>query len=206
MNKSDLRILHLNIMKSRAGMEALIKDATTQDLDILLIQEPPLSVYRTHFNHGCWYRYQSTIRDDETRMRSLIYVNTRTSTSAHRQINCNHPDVTAVKIWNDQRQILVFSVYVPPIDLHHIYDLQSMRSTLDEIEATVHAHNGNSSTVTTLIVAGDFNTHHPAWSGSHVYERLMVHADELINFIHARGLSWTLPSSTPTFWAFNKLG
>ena len=63
-------------MKSRAGMEALINDGATQDLDILLIQEPPLSAYRTYLNHRYWYRYQPTYHDGETRMRSLIYINT----------------------------------------------------------------------------------------------------------------------------------
>lgn len=94
-----------------------------------------------------------------------------------------------MKIWNDQRQTLIFSVYVPPIDMHHIYDLRSMQPTLDVIEATIREHSSTSSTPTALIVAADFNDHHPAWSGSHVHKRLMVHADELINFIHGRGLS-----------------
>ena len=193
-------------MKSRAGMEALINDSGTQNLDILLIQEPPLSAYQTHVNHRSWYRYQPTYRGDEARVRSLIYVNTRTSTSAHRQIPCNHPDVTAIKIWNEQRQILVFSVYVPPIDMHHIYDVHSMQTTLDAIETTICNHSDTPSTPTTLIMAGDFNRHHPMWSGTHVYERSMIHADELINYIHAKGLSCTLPRGIPTFWAFNRAG
>jgi hypothetical protein len=129
MNQTNLRILQLNIMKSRAGMEALINDPATEDLDILLIQEPPITAYHTHVNHRLWYRYQPTYRDDNIRIRSLAYVNKRISTSAHRQIPCNHPDVTAIKIWNEERQTLIFSVYVEPIDLHHIYDLQSMQST-----------------------------------------------------------------------------
>jgi hypothetical protein len=40
MTTEYLRILQLNIMRSRAGMEALINDPGTQDLDVLLIQEP----------------------------------------------------------------------------------------------------------------------------------------------------------------------
>ena len=51
MNQANLRILQLNMMKSRAGMEALINDQQTADLDILLIQEPPLSAYQTYVNH-----------------------------------------------------------------------------------------------------------------------------------------------------------
>src|SRR3954447_6724235 len=107
-------------------MEGLINDSATRDLDVLLIQEPPMSAYRTYVNHRDWYRYQPTYHDDEVRVRSLLYVNKRISTSAHQQIRCNHPDITAIKIWNGERQVLVFSVYVEPIDLHHVYEIQSI--------------------------------------------------------------------------------
>jgi hypothetical protein len=86
MNPTNLRILQLNIIRSRAGMEALINDPETQDLDILLIQEPPVTAYRTHVNHRLWHLYQPTHTDEGTRKRSLIYVHKRISTSAHRQI------------------------------------------------------------------------------------------------------------------------
>jgi hypothetical protein len=38
MRSTNLRLLQLNIMKSRAGMKALINDHQTQNLDVLLIQ------------------------------------------------------------------------------------------------------------------------------------------------------------------------
>src|SRR5690242_21426274 len=38
MTATTLRVLQLNIMKSREGMEALINDPHTRNLDILLIQ------------------------------------------------------------------------------------------------------------------------------------------------------------------------
>jgi Endonuclease-reverse transcriptase len=34
----------------------------------------------------------------------------------------------------------------------------------------------------------------------------MAHAEELINFIYAKGLTWSLPSGTLTFWALNRPG
>ena len=62
-------------MKSRAGMEALINDPQTRQLDLLLIQEPPLSAYQTYVDHPTWQRYEPTYtEDDNTRRRSLIYV------------------------------------------------------------------------------------------------------------------------------------
>jgi hypothetical protein len=99
-------------MKSRAGMEALINDHQTQNLDVLLIQEPPVTAYRTHVNHSAWRLYQPTYADESARFRSLLYINRRISTSSHRQILCNHPDVTAVKIWTPEVQYLLFSIYI----------------------------------------------------------------------------------------------
>ncbi|KAJ5292665.1 COP9 signalosome complex subunit 7 [Penicillium atrosanguineum] len=87
-------------MKSRAGMEALMNDHQSQDLDVLLIQEPSITAYRTHVNHSAWRLYRPTVGNTEVRIRSLIYVNRRLSTSSHRQMPCNRPDLTAVKIWS----------------------------------------------------------------------------------------------------------
>ena len=206
MNTTNLRVLQLNIMKSRAGMEALINDPRTQDLDVLLIQEPPVTAYRTHVNHRLWHLYQPTYSDDNIRQRSLIYVNKRVSTSAHRQIQCPHPDVTAIRLWTGSSQLLVFSIYIPPLNYHNLYELQSMQPTLDAIDSTVREHTGSPHASTTLLLAGDFNRHHPAWSGDRVYERIMTHAEELINFIHTHDLQWCLPSGTPTYWSLSRPG
>jgi hypothetical protein len=92
MSTGTLRMLQLNIMKSRAGMEALINDTQTQNLDILLIQEPSVTAYQTHVNHRLWQLYQPTYTEEGTRKRSLLYVHKRISTSAHRQIHGLHED------------------------------------------------------------------------------------------------------------------
>lgn len=57
MLDNNLRILQLNTMKSRAGMEALINDHQSQKLDVLLIQEPSITAYRTYVNHSAWRLY-----------------------------------------------------------------------------------------------------------------------------------------------------
>lgn len=75
MLEKKLQVLQLNIIKSRAGMEALINDHQSQDLDVLLIQEPSIAAYRTHVNHSAWRLYRPTMENDEVRFRSLIYVN-----------------------------------------------------------------------------------------------------------------------------------
>ena len=208
MNRSNLRILQLNVMKSRPVMEALINDEEIGGYDVLLIQEPPLSAYYTHVSHRSWHRYEPTFDEEGTRKRSLIYVNKRISTSAHRQVDCMHPDVTAIKVWTENNQMLLFSVYIPPVDYHHLYEVQSMQPTLDVIESTIgtQATDAASPRRTVLVIAGDFNRHHPAWSDGPVYERVMVHAGDLINFIHAHALQWCLGKGNATYWSYNRPG
>ncbi|KAJ5340350.1 hypothetical protein N7541_009474 [Penicillium brevicompactum] len=102
MEENDLtgqgfRIEELNIMKSGPSMEAIFNDHQSQNLDVLLIQEPSITTYLRFCN--------------------LIYVNRRVSTSSHRQILCDHSDVAAVKIWKSDFQILSSSVYIPSVPL-----------------------------------------------------------------------------------------
>lgn len=52
MLETNLQVLQLNIMKSGPRIEALINDHQSQNLDILLIQEPSITTYRTHVNHS----------------------------------------------------------------------------------------------------------------------------------------------------------
>jgi hypothetical protein len=75
MLETNLHLLQLNIIKSGPGMEALINDHQSQDLDALLIQEPSISSYQTHVNHSAWRLYRLTVTSDEIRLHSLIYIN-----------------------------------------------------------------------------------------------------------------------------------
>jgi endonuclease/exonuclease/phosphatase (EEP) superfamily protein YafD len=164
-------------------MEALINDYQSQSLDLLLIQEPSITTYRTHVNHSAWRLYRPTYPNTEsTRFRSLLYVNKRISTSSHRQIHCNHPDLVAIKIWTAEIQFLVFSVYIPPLDVHEAADTTAAESALEEIKTTIEQHTRETDKTTRLILAGDFNRHHPAWSHRAVSHVFTAQAEELINF------------------------
>lgn len=200
---STLRLLQLNIWKSRPGMEALINDHQSQNLDLLLIQEPSITTYRTHVNHSAWRLYRPTYpnTDESIRYRSLLYVNRRISTSSHHQIHCNHPDLVAVKMWTADTQYLIFSVYIPPLDAYHAANTTAAESAIEEIKNTIQEHSRNSNKITRLILAGDFNRHHPAWSHRPVNHVFTAQAEELINFFQAYQLQWCLPKDTPTYWS-----
>lgn len=200
---STLRLLQLNVWKSRAGMEALINDHQSQNLDLLLIQEPSVTTYRTHVNHSAWRLYQPTYpnTDESTRYRSLLYVNKRISTSSHRQIKCNHPDLVAIKIWTAEIQFLIFSVYIPPLDAHQAASTTAAEPVLTEIKNTIEEYTKEPNKITKLILAGDFNRHHPAWSHRPVSHVFTSQAEELINFFQTYQLQWCLPPGTPTYWS-----
>jgi len=200
---ANLRLLQLNTMKSRPIMEALINGPATQNLDILLIQEPSITTYRTHVQHSAWRLYQPTYEEEE-RKRSLLYVNKRISTSSHRQIHCQHPDITAVKIWTREVQILLFSAYIPPVDIHQTVEEVSIRSTLDEIESTIQQATQATNKPTRIILAGDLNRHHPAWSNHPIHHVLIEHANELVNFFQTWRLQCCLPRGLSTYWSMSQ--
>lgn len=203
---SNLRILQLNIMKSRPGMEALINDHQNQNLDVLLIQEPPMTAYRSHVNHSAWRLYRPTYTDESVRFRSLLYVNRRISTSSHRQIHCNHPDVVAIKIWTPELQYLIFSVYIQPVAIYEAPEVSSAQQILEEIQTSIQQHTEGNSRVTKLILAGDWNRHYPAWSHRPVHHSFAKHAEELINFFQTYELQWCLALGQPTFWSLKEPG
>lgn len=133
----------------------------SRNLDVLLIQEPSTTTYRTHVNHSAWRLYRPTVDSDADRFCSLIYVNRKVSTSSHRQIPCNHPDVTVIEIWSANSQILLFSVYIPPVPLH-VPDEASAQGALSAIQNTIQATSVPERS-TTVVLSGNFNRHHPVW-------------------------------------------
>ncbi|OQD68798.1 hypothetical protein PENANT_c289G03721 [Penicillium antarcticum] len=158
-------------------MEALINDPQSQDLDVLLIQEPSITTYRTHVNHSAWRLYRPSTQTDTVRFRSLVYVNRRISTSSHRQIPCDHPDVIAIKIWSADFQILIFSVYIPLVPLFTT-DNAPAPLALTAVQNTITTATQNEQRSKSIILSSDFNRHHPI----------------------------CLPRGTATFWALNNPG
>ncbi|KAI3094034.1 hypothetical protein CBS147333_10045 [Penicillium roqueforti] len=192
-------------MKSGPRMEALINDHQSQDLDILLIQEPSITTYHTHVNHSAWRLYRPTVETDATRFRSLIYVNRRVSTASHRQVPCNHRDVAAVKIWISDSQILLFSVYLPSVPLYS-GDNTPSEPALTAIQTTITSTLQDNRRTTSIILSGDFNRHHPLWGGNHISTRFIEDASDLIAFFQTNRLHGCLPRGTATFWALNDPG
>lgn len=186
-------------------MEALINNHQSQNLDILLIQEPSITTYQTHVNHSAWRLYRPTTETDAVRFRSLVYVNRRLSTSSHRQVRCDHPDIAAVKIWTADTQTLIFSVYIPSVPIF-TGDDGLAEPALTAIQNTITTTLQGNRRSTSIILAGDFNRHHPMWGGNHIRPRFIEDAGDLIAFFQTNSLQSCLPRGTATFWPLNDPG
>jgi hypothetical protein len=68
------------------------------------------------------------------------------------------------RIWTATAQFLIFSVYIQPAGIHQTAEEVSIQPMLDEIESTIQRIKQASTKPVTVIMARDFNRHHPAWS------------------------------------------
>ena len=161
MNNRRLRILQLNIRKTRASTEAFINDSDTNKFDILLVQEPSTSKYRPHVQHRQWQLYKPTRSDDNKRERSILYINKRLSSASYRQIDCDSTDVVAISILTPMSKFLIFSVYTPPIDVCTAANGTELQPTLEAINQTIQEASPEIGDRLRVIIAGDFNRHHP---------------------------------------------
>ena len=59
---------------------------------------------------------------------------------------------------------------------------------------------------TSIVLAGDFNRHHPMWGGNHIQPRFIEDASDLITFFQANELHSCLPRGTATYWSLNDPG
>jgi hypothetical protein len=102
--------------------------------------------------------------------------------------------------------MLVFSIYIPPLNYHQLSEEVLIQPTLEDIQTMIQEAIRDTDKPTKLILAGDFNRHHPAWSGNRVNHQIMRHADKLLTFIHNQRLWWYLPHGTPTLWSLTHPG
>lgn len=91
---------------------------------------------------------------------------------------------------------------IPPFPLY-ISDDNSAIPVLAAIQTTTTAGTQNEHRDTSLIIAGDFNRHHPMWGGSHILSKLIEYASDLVEFFQTQDLHSCLRRGTATYWVLN---
>jgi hypothetical protein len=97
-------------------------------------------------------------------------------------------------------------MYIPPAGIYQTPEEVSIQPVLDKIYSTIRQATQNSSRQTDIILTGDFNRHHPAWSNNQVHHGLIGHAEELLHFFQTLRLQWCLLRGTLTFWSLKDPG
>jgi hypothetical protein len=146
--------LRMNIMRSSGNGSSYLATHKHRARTFSLSKNRPYQ-HTKPTSHRLWRLYRPTHTEEGTRKCSL-YINQRISTSAHPQVRYNSPERTAAKIWIET-QMLVFSVYVPPVSYRQISERVAMQPTLEEIQATNQAATRETSKPTKIVIAGDFN-------------------------------------------------
>ncbi|QRV96882.1 Reverse transcriptase from transposon X-element protein [Ceratobasidium sp. AG-Ba] len=157
--------------------------------DIILLQEP----YFTHLNlapvSSQWHTiYPTNHLNSELRSRSLTLISKRLSTNEWRVIPFNSHDVTSIELTTSNGQIRIFNIY---------NDLKS-----DETLELIHEHLLEIPRHTSVLLAGDFNRHHPMWDetrNEHLFtESALEAAQNLIELLNRFDLNMILPAEIPT--------
>lgn len=127
------------------------------------------------------------LRAPGTAIRSAIYVNNRFLSDSYTQIALASLDVCAVMFSLPQLSFSLFSIYNPPSSESSITFLQSALR-----DPTILA--------VPCMLVGDFNLHHPLWSGPHTPQRTRrSDAAPLLQVLAEHSLFLALPEGAPMF-------
>ncbi|OQV10368.1 hypothetical protein CLAIMM_14381 [Cladophialophora immunda] len=147
-----LKILQYNTRKSREIMAEAFRRREILDYDILTIQEP----YRNPFQHTTHHlakgQFHLLYMDSEG-TRSCIFVNKRINPATW-SIRYVNEDIYVLDLKTGQGLLTLYNVYNDP-------DVDDKTRTLRILAAELSREPPDSH----LLLLGDFNLHHPQWSG-----------------------------------------
>jgi len=195
ITNKHLKIMQYNVAKKREVMDSILNDITTKDYTLLMIQEH-YHYRKNPLLHQSWTLIEPTLIRG-TPPRTAIYVNNkRLPPASFEQIAISNGDIIAISIQSKSSHMkptLIMNIYNPHqqsivTDLRH-YLLQHIQ--LDDYE--------------TIIIAGDFNLHHPLWNPQG-YTEHDPEADDLIEIMIEANLMPLLPPGTVTYPTSNASG
>lgn len=202
---SCLKIVQANLARRREAQLSLLNDPSLQDAHLLLISEPYIMMIEDKpvlHSHPAWtLTLPSQIKPEAGRhaFRSLIWCNSRVTTLPVMVLSS---DMAAVAVKAGGRWTLVFSVYIPrPQQVTRAALDQELLHSLGLIDdATTRFRNQHGPC--DIILAGDFNRHHPLWGGEKTLgSSFGFDGEELVRWMSEKGFSSILPQGLITFEA-----
>src|SRR5579871_1630452 len=189
LDNAGIRILQNNLHKSKERTYGILNHPDMKDFTMLMIQEQYWSDYtKSSPIHHAWTLYEPIGTTLDKQPRSAIYVNKRNLTAAQiTQLSVPSPDITAIeiKLQRASSPSLFINIY-NPCDYSALPALQQYFQQNPPYRYEL------------IIMAGDFNCHHPAWNPPR-YTRHDEEADKLIDLATDLGLNLLIPPGTITY-------
>ena len=188
MMQSELRILQYNLRKNEARTHAILSDPDIKTYGILMLQEQCWSSYtKSSPLHHSWTLTEAP-KLNNTQPRAVIYTNNNLiPPSQITPLALPFSDAVAIATAMDTECPSLFINVYNPCD----------KSLINELHEYIH-RNINIQGYHNIIIAGDFNTHHPLWNPPG-YTRHDGEADTLVTMMADLGLKLLLPAGTVTY-------
>ena len=186
---NTIAILQYNLHKNLSRTHSILSDPSSSRFTLLIIQEQHWSKHTESAPiHGSWTLTESQSYPNRN-PRSAIYINNRIlDTSAFQIITFPFSNVTAIAIntTNESKPSLIINIYNPGDENLISPFTEYLQWNIDPSQ--YHA----------IIIAGDFNLHHPLWNPTHHYKHDQQ-ADELTDGMLQQGMQLLIPPGTITF-------
>lgn len=204
-NLTELRILQMNVHKSRTAAFNLINEhggpeALSKKFDVICLQEPWTDKLGNARRGQRWDMIYPTSRlqlGKDSLLRSIILINRSISTDNWRQIEIpDTNDITAIQIEGATEKFNIFNIY---LDGTHSTALDILKNQLSgPLRDTCYGQANH------MMWCGDFNRHHPNWDdpeNHHLFTTAALKdAETLIETIDQFSMMMTLPPYIPTFY------
>ena len=165
--QKPLTIRQQNVNKSLLSQLDLLESLRRDDYDICIIQEPHIDFKGNSRPNRQWSTlYPNTHQKHPEKTRSIILVNTNLHTDTWKQIDFQHPYITAVELRGAFGTLQIFNIYNDcnnNSSLTHLSNYMRNRDNHLQAEGPIHS-----------IWMGDFNRHHPLWDearNAHLFTR-----------------------------------
>lgn len=188
---TELKILQYNVHKRLNAVQIpFLYDSQVQEFDIIAIQEQgrSLKAVETHNTRDINFHLVSHTNPNA---RACIYVNKKIDTKSW-SIEMLEPDICCIRLSTrtsagETHALRIYSVYNPCP-----YSTTSTEgpSTLPLLEQALQTEEEK-------LVVGDFNLHHPQWTGPNTFSRHAA-ADKLVDITVEKQLELLLPPGSIT--------
>jgi hypothetical protein len=188
-----------NLGKSNMAQQDWLVTMGKRRVLIGLAQEPYIDFVGNSRANQTWSAiYPTTHWTKPERTRSYTVIHRLLPQDRWEQVKVESPDVTAVRIQDEQGDLYVFNIYN---DQKHSDALHAVDRTIGIIRRSRRAANRPYY----FMWAGDFNRHSPLWDEDrnyHLFTRPNLNmAQTLIDLTIKHGLAMALPSGIPTLCA-----